>query len=438
MMADAPAPCRWEDERSKQRCTVPTLEDDKDGYCLFHSRNPDKDRVSFRQGIERKLEQGDGNFAGYFFPEAIDLFRDRIFSGDADFSGASFSGNAVFSGASFSGNAVFSGASFSGNAVFSGASFGGRADFFRASFVGRADFFGANFGEEAGFLAASFRWEAGFLAASFGGETDFSMASFSGEARFARASFSGKAMFIDASFSGITDFYNVDLAKLVFRSVDLSNIAFARTVNLDQTGFNNVEWEPNPAGLLFDERKARESKEVSDYGDAEQAYNQLKRNFEQRKDYYLASQFHYGEMEMRRLAAWRRGIYSQALLLWLYWWLDGYGERLSRSVIAFSLLVVASALIYCFTGISVQYAYPGRAPVMLTLEFQFGTSDAWPTLLNALFFSFRTATLQSGDFMQPLAMAGFDLGRITQTFEMILGPILIGRAGLAIKRRLQR
>ncbi len=476
--------CRWRPYFIDQSCSMPGLHEDPDGFCLFHSQKPDKDRDGFRQGIERKLEQGDLDFAGYVFPEAIDLFRDRIFSGDANFASTTFSGeadffraafggradfsdatfsvdatfyHATFSGdadlsyAKFSGDSEFSRATFSGDAEFNFATFTGNAEFAGATFSRDAEFAGVTFSRDANFSGARFSGDASFSRARFSGRTDFSGAKFSGEAGFSGAAFSGKADFSGAAFGGKADFFvttfsgeayffNVDLEKAVFRSVDLSDVRFSRAINLDKTRFHNVRRRPNPKGLLLDERKARETKKETDYENAEQVYNQLKRNFEGRKDYYRASQFHYGEMEMRRLAQLRRGSYGQWLLLSLYYWLGGYGERLWKPVVWFIVMILLFAGFYGIAGLDVEYtnAYfdTSQHENIETIRdaISFSRTGFFQAIDDVLLFSLRTATLQRGDVIRPLTVIGVWL----QLAETIFGPILIGLAGLAIKRRLQR
>jgi len=55
-----------------------------------------------------------------------------------------------------------------------------------------------------------------------------------------------------------------------------------------------------------------------DYRAVAQIYQQLKKNYDSRLDYWTANEFHYGEMEMKRLAVprWRRWLSFINLYRW--------------------------------------------------------------------------------------------------------------------------
>ena len=80
------------------------------------------------------------------------------------------------------------------------------------------------------------------------------------------------------------------------------------------------------------------------YGNVETLYRQLKLNYESQGDLKNSGDFHYGEMEMHRLASpLRRWIswYS------LYWALSGYGERPFRALLVLvGFLFVIPAILW--------------------------------------------------------------------------------------------
>jgi uncharacterized protein YjbI with pentapeptide repeats len=220
------------------------------------------------------------HFVRFDFPQTITSFRNCIFLGNTNFSGAKFSGgNANFHGAKFSGgNANFSGALFSGGdaifheALFSGGrdakfleevfestifwrmrmrSFwrkrseqfsGGNADFFEAKFSGgdayfRSGIFEATiFWRKCEFLRSGIFWrrcdfwrstifwrKCDFFGAHFsGGNADFSGAEFSGgDANFYEAEFSGgNASFWEAEFPNIIFAEKADFTKCPIKIKD--------------------------------------------------------------------------------------------------------------------------------------------------------------------------------------------------------------------------
>ena len=213
----------------EKACTHPALEGDRDNYCLFHSRNDDKDKAVFRQDIQQKLKNKDFDFEGYYFPPGLEVEFTNVKFTDANFRLAIFKDVPNFSGAQFSGEGGtdFRGAQFSGEGGtdFRGVKFSGKGgtDFSWAQFSsnGGTHFYGTQF---SGKGSTDFRW------AKFSGEgdTDFNGAQFSGEGgtdfrgtqfscnsgtNFYGAQFSGKGRtdFSGAQFSGKggTDFSGV-------------------------------------------------------------------------------------------------------------------------------------------------------------------------------------------------------------------------------------
>jgi hypothetical protein len=82
------------------------------------------------------------------------------------------------------------------------------------------------------------------------------------------------------------------------------------------------------------------------YEPVRRLYLELKRNFEDKKDWNTAGDFHYGEMECRRkMKGWLgRNLLS---LEAIYFWASGYGERPLRAfVVGLGLMLVVFPLLY--------------------------------------------------------------------------------------------
>jgi uncharacterized protein YjbI with pentapeptide repeats len=134
-------------------------------------------------------------------------------------------------------------------------------------------------------------------------------------------------------------------------------------------------------------------------------YRALRKAREDSKDASGASDFYYGEMEMRRRS-------EPGLLLRVYWLVSGYGTRASRALVGYLGVVVALGL----------------------LMHQFGFEKPQPSLIRA--FSF---TLTSTVFVGHTPGGGLTPGGdIVQLALRILGPLLIGLALLALRTRVQR
>jgi hypothetical protein len=243
----------------------------QDGLCLFHLLKPTEEQKQamaheactaaeaieeeLRQAFSKLLEDEEKNpevkvhdFRFFRFP-AIDLSRSR-------FAKPLRLAEAIFSG---------------------------EADFGRATFSGRAD----------------------FGMATFSGRADFGRATFSGGAKFGRATFSGETDFRGETFRGVCLFTEVTLdekAEVIFEKANskanLTQASFLDT-NLERIHFRDVDWpRKGRRQALWDEFPHEGGQ--PNYEKVAENYRQLVLNYEAKRDFDTAEDFHIGEMEMRR------------------------------------------------------------------------------------------------------------------------------------------
>jgi uncharacterized protein YjbI with pentapeptide repeats len=421
---------------------------------------------------------GEANFAGVTFSEGAD-FAEVTFSGEARFhlariSGEVYFGYATFSekadfsgGTTFSGEADFSEVTFSGEADFVGTPFSGEADFRRATFSGKTDFFGAPFSEKASFAGATFSGEVDFRHATFSEKTDFARATFSSGANFLSTRFTGeRASFFSCRFHGRTlfapdpdetprpdtslsylfagvqevDFQAVEINPpevLTIRHADFQQTRFLDT-DLRKVELTGVCWPRKGARrVVYDEIAPLEGAPYP-WDQLERLYRELKKSYEDRRDYARAGDFHYGEKEMQRRNP--RTPYSLKFFLWLYWIVSGYGERFLRPLLCAALLLVAGAGAYLWYGLVPKapptYAGPGtseflampgavsrRVPLPIT------QLTEW---LSAFHYSVRVMTLLKPEDLVPMGFA-----KVVQTLQSLLGPLFLGLFALAVRQRLK-
>jgi uncharacterized protein YjbI with pentapeptide repeats len=278
------------------------------------------------------------------FTQHANFFGAR-FTQDAVFEQATFTQVAVFDGATFAQGAYFSGATFANGAYFIGVRFTQAASFTWATFTQDADFSGARFTQDAVFEQATFAQDANFRGATFAQAALFSGAMFTQAAYFSGATFTQLAEFSEAKFMGPAEFretrFRSDSGRdpgpifartrfekpeaVVFADVDLGQALFYRG-EVSKVGFSNIRWRrrENGKGMLFEEvaslehasaafglRPEKDTRNDRKYVVIAELYQQLKKNYDDRRDYWTAGDFHYGEMEMKRLACPR--------LTWLAW-----------------------------------------------------------------------------------------------------------------------
>ncbi|MBW1783104.1 MAG: pentapeptide repeat-containing protein [Deltaproteobacteria bacterium] len=324
-------------------CGLYAEADEDPPLCILHSTNPKKDADRFRGALE---EHRKDNFSHIWFPETAD-----------------------FSNVTFNHSPNFLLATFYDDANFSGSKFPEGASFFMATFFEKADFSNAEFSKEVIFMDATFSGEVDFSFATFSNEADFFNATFSEKAKFLRATFLGKTTFIGEPtkeganhlFSEVineVDFTNVTVyppEALIFRDADLRQFIFEQT-DLRKAEFTGVIWpkteerfqicrislpKPGKRYQVYDEIRPLKTGEFRKLDHIERLYRELKQNYEDRRDYERAGDFHYGEKEMRR-----KNPNTPVLLkvmLTLYCWVSGYGERYVRPLVwAFGLLLVCT------------------------------------------------------------------------------------------------
>jgi hypothetical protein len=199
------------------------------------------------------------------------------------------------------------------------------------------------------------------------------------------------------------------------RAVTLTNVNLSECLLvgnvLDEIEFWNVEW-PRYRGryLLRDEILERRAERMPP-SNLREAYQVLKRKYQEKGDHVRSGDFHYGEMEMRRReysSLWRRMLWPEA---W-YWLTSGYGTRPLRAFLALVVIVVLSGSWYLWHD-----------------ALFFGWNE-----FRAFRFSLAVATLQ-----RPEIPPGFsDLGLWLYRLEAVLAPIQAALFGLALRMRLKR
>jgi uncharacterized protein YjbI with pentapeptide repeats len=346
---------------------------DEAPVCLMHSCDPNKDDAAFQAEFERILQAAgegaaDADFKGFVFPssncsgrkfKAHCAFCDATFTRGAHFIRATFTQGANFSGATFTQDADFSTVTFARSANFRDATFTGDADFRDGVFTQVAYFFEATFTGAAGFSDATFTQQAYFRGARFRTEVEFRETIFRhDETREAGPVFSLTRF---EKPEGVT-FSKTDLGQAVFHNCDVSTFVFS-----------DVGWRKRPNGksMVFEEVVDIEEVCAEALGPREQdsdernfrliaeLYQQLKKNYDDRRDYWTAGDFHYGELEMKRLHSPRRNWLVRRLhrhlgLVAWYKYASEYGESYRRPLWILLVVIGLFTLLYPLAGLKWQ------------------------------------------------------------------------------------
>ncbi|OGR40386.1 MAG: hypothetical protein A2051_11955 [Desulfovibrionales bacterium GWA2_65_9] len=331
---------------------------------------------------------GAADFSHAAFTEKA-MFNKTTFSSFAGFSNASFGAAAGFSNATFHDSAGFQEADFGGAAGFSnstfrcigkftGAKFGDVAGFGKATFNGTAVFTDANFTRDASFVRAIFNADAQFVGALFEGPVQFSSAEFFGKANFHNAQLCKVARYYDARFNGVAvftwarfedegkfrgahfgagaNFRDMETVKegslrmLNLNAISLGHLMFT-SVEAPSFTFRNCDW---PEHLGLEKHSGSEGPSLLEL---EELYRAMKQRADDDHDRPQVSHWHFREklMAMRRGG---NGIF-EAVMLRLYYFTSGFGERPIRAGCCLAGLVALPLLIFAMaklasTGLSLQ------------------------------------------------------------------------------------
>jgi len=418
-----------------------------EGLCILHSTDPAKDTHAFTKAFDAHRERNGDDFTSFVFPETVD-FRMTTFSKGVNFNSATFYKGVNFNAASFGAEASFNDATFGAEVNFNGARFDAAARFTTAKFNGIASFTATTFSAMVYFMLATFSGVAHFVMAKFNGIASFNSVTFSGVANFSGAKFLERADFRWATFSGRTHFAGpegsdrtgyifagaeVDFRQVVinstdavaFEQADMTKCQFQGT-DLRKIRFIGIEWpRKGRRTVVYDDiaRVVPADGNTRPWSQIERLYRELKQNYEDRRDYERAGDFHYGEKEMRRQnpdTAW-----GLRLFLTLYWLFSGYGERYLRPLLWAGLLFVGSTIGYMWWGLRLK---DGSS----SLAWTYPWINPWHWLRSA-YYSFRVMTLLKPDDWVPLRYA-----QLVNTFQTLLGPTFLGLFALALRQRLKR
>ena len=433
------------------------------------------------------------NFGGATFTRNAN-FGGVTFKQDAEFSGVTFAEHAQFRGATFTLHAGFNGATFTQVATFADVTFMQKADFSKASFMQKAWFWLATFMEHAIFVGATFRKDAVFVGAIFMDDANFIHAAFSLVAEFSFASFKARTRFLSTEFHGTAKweycrfldraefrymqfdplpngepaavFTRTSFSKpgeIVFDDVDLSRTLFYNC-DVSQVWFtSSVRWgrRDNDSGLaVFDETipldqefvRGLERDGQRDYQAVAQIYQQLKKSYDSRLDYWTANQFHFGEMEMKRLARptagsflrLRQWLHRRLSLVALYRYASDYGNSYWKPLLWLLGTLLAAALLFPIPGLELKQPISGNAASSASVTYSrvWNRQDSWTNnfwteaklIGKSGITAIDTATFQRTPEYTPV----YPRGRVLAIFETLLTSSLFALFLLAIRRQFRR
>ena len=393
--------------------------------------------------FDKATVRGTANYTDTSF-ESDTSFRSTSFGDNVTFSGSEFFRKAVFDRATFAQIADLHGAKFFEGATFSGNIFGGHADFARCDFV-----------SDVRFDTATFLGPASFGLASFGGTVDWQSSSFMDRVEFRRTKFEKQAekpssIFSLAKFARPDQvvFDEVDLSRALFHNCDINEIWFTSSVLWAKRKGNRGLAVFDEIALLGSKTATKAQKNAPRNPAAvAQIYQQLKKNYDSRLDYLTANEFHYGEMEMKRLdVPWtgrllgtRQWFHRNLRLVSLYRLASDYGNNFRKPAAWMILVLLLFATLLPVPGIALKHQAPDFTQTYATV---WSKTDQWkPNLLRAsrvwakaLITAIDTEAFQRN----PEYLPGYPWGRVLAIIATLMNSILFALFLLALRRQFRR
>jgi uncharacterized protein YjbI with pentapeptide repeats len=397
---------------------------------------------------------GGANFSRTVFKEKAD-FNSAHFMKDADFSFTFFAGDGIFSNCTFRGSAEFWSSRFEGGAEFDDASFDGSLNCAHAKFKS-ANFFGIKV-NGASFQGSVFEGDAHIFVASISSYLYLDGASFREMANLASCSWPPKVRFEKTEFKKdciLTDIEIPRDAVVTLVEVDLSRAQFGDT-NVENINFRDVRWAPvktiagyQRRSALWDEFRELDEGEERRYEKIAENYRQLVINYEQKRNYETAEDFHIGEMEMRRKKK-GSGVHNRPWRLVREWFnlfgfykiSSNYGSSYRQAFLVLSILFALFSTLFLFGGFQPSKDNVNVQPNIIEYNLLPDNSHHWngPVRLlkdygKAAMFTLSIITFQKDRFYEPV-------GWQSQLFLYSSLLILTAQAALvllAVRRQFRR
>ncbi|MGA3262981.1 MAG: pentapeptide repeat-containing protein [Terracidiphilus sp.] len=429
--------------------------------CLMHSKDSRKQSGllydTFWLEFERILAgagEGQAHFEYFVFPRL--KLNGRIFQAICRFDYAIFSHDADFRFATFTQHAVFVKATFMQSAGFDAASFTQDAFFMYTVFTQDVNFVASEFTQDANFYHAIFTQAACFVYTKFHGTADWRESQFLDQAEFRGTKFEPleegepSAVFVLASTSKPSEivFDDVDLSRALFHNCDVSQLWFTSSVKwAERDGKRGLAVFEETIDLKHEFAEGLQRYGQRDYRAVAQIYQQLKKNYDSRLNYWTANEFHFGEMEMKRLAGpvggpflrLRQWLHRRLSLVALYRYASDYGNSYWKPLLWLLGILALFAALLPLPGVGLKRQGAKQAETYVSawdVRKSYG-ENLWPEVRLAgkgVITSVDAATFQRSAEYAP----AYPWGRVLAIFETLLTSSLFALFLLAIRRQFRR
>ena len=267
--------------------------------------------------------------------------------------------NGLFLSAVFDSTVTFMDVCFAGIAIFKYATFNSTTNFIKVKFYGESP--SVNLDGAVSFAGAAFKEEVIFDNCYFHRLANFQQTSFLKSAKFLAAEKPG-------CFKAEVNFRKLPLNEktlITFDKVNLAKASFLDT-NVETIIFRDVQWFQFPAKTLFSPRRGAalydeylvdqnkydpdkinywHKQRAEKYERINEVYRQLVLNYQKKRDFITADEFHIGEMEMKR-----KKTPSPLNIYALYRFSSNYATSYWRALSVLLIITCLFSTLFLFTG----------------------------------------------------------------------------------------
>ncbi|PKA83596.1 hypothetical protein ATE92_1753 [Ulvibacter sp. MAR_2010_11] len=172
----------------------------------------------------------------------------------------------------------------------------------------------------------------------------------------------------------------------VFRQCDCRNIKFTDSDIVD-VKFSSCQWKKTDRLILKDEPKNQETN-ISQIESLEELYRQLKKNFDNHKNWELSGMAYISEMEMRKIGLWKERKLFQWFIYWFYGFFGGYTQDIRKPMLSLAVLFLGCSIAYFFIDFDIinamERGVEGSLPYLEIKEDE-PFPDYWLLLKNVQF-----------------------------------------------------
>lgn len=416
---------------STGKCKVPKCELEPESllanHCILHSKNIDKDVLSFNQALKKYISKNGFEYSNICFPTKYKVkfkttnkvkFTNCIFYNEFDISGSEFLNDVNFDNCTFHKSVFCSRVNFNKHVTMRGCDFNNTLSLNKSSFNGGCFFYFNQFYYGADFRDVIFEGKSRIVECYIGYSV-FHMADIK-NLRFddciwekghilSKEKYSYKPIetsigkfWLTDKFSHILMYKIVNLFKLSDKNIVrvckfFFNKEYKKQCNLQKNGGNIYGWDSTSYNEFL----------------VESTYRTLKLKFKEQGEYDIAGKFAIRENIVKRK---QKPLLIRWLLYWIYELFLGYGENHLKILINAGLAILFYSIIYYFSkGI------------------MFEDNQSIDTIIESIYFSAVTfTTLGYGDY-HPIGIF-----RLVASSEALIGAFLIAFYVVSLSRKFIR